>query len=82
MQACPVIPYVYRTKNIKTSVYDTDHFGKKIYPSLGEKMLTYKEPTTPVSAFKYTGLFVRAMMDGTVVNLDYNGDGTVDITRI
>ena len=71
---------MFTVQNIKTSVYDTDHFGKKFILPLGENV-TYKERTTPVSAFKYTGLFVRAMMDGTVVNLDYNGDGTVDITK-
>lgn len=32
------------------------------------------------SAFKFTGLFVRASKNGTIVNLDLDGDGLVDLS--
>ena len=37
---------------------------------------------TGIYAFRYMSVFVRAQQNGTLVNLDYNGDGTNDITNI
>lgn len=66
---------IFTVQNIKTNVVDDTRFGKLF-------VLPFGENTTlgGTGAFKYTGLFVRAANNGTIVELDYNGDGTVDKT--
>ncbi len=66
---------LFNVQNVKTNVADTSRFGQFFVLPFGENVT--QGPTT---SFNYTGLFVRAQEDGTVVLLDYNGDGTNDVT--
>lgn len=69
---------LFTVQNLKTNVYDVDYFGKNFIIPLGENV----NNGINITAFRYTGLFVRAMTDGTLVRLDYNGDGTYDATKV
>jgi uncharacterized repeat protein (TIGR01451 family) len=62
----------------KTDVYDINRFAKAFTIGLGENLAG---TPTGVTAFNYSCLFIRAANDGTTVSLDYNGDGTVDLTK-
>ena len=53
----------------KTSIYDTDRFGTSFTIPFGEDL---------GNEFQYTALFIRAMKDGTIVNVDVAGDGIID----
>lgn len=65
----------FDVQNLKTNVLDISKFGKFFVIPLGEN-----NTLGGTSAFKYTGIFVRASENGTVVNLDYDADGSVDIS--
>lgn len=65
----------FDVQNLKTNVFDISRFGKFFVIPLGED-----NTLGGTSAFKYTGIFVRASENGTVVNLDYDADGAVDIS--
>ena len=65
----------FDVQNLKTNVLDNSRFGKFFVIPLGEN-----NTLGGTSAFKYTGIFVRASENGTIVNLDYDADGTVDIS--
>ena len=65
----------YNIQNVKADVLDISRFGKLFVVGFGENI------TTNTTAFRYVSLFVRASEDGTLVNLDYNGDGTFDIVN-
>ncbi len=61
---------------VKTDIFDTTRFGRIFVIGFGENLTS---PT--ISTFDYTALFVKASKDGTIVKLDYNGDGTVDLIK-
>ncbi len=66
---------LFNVQNVKTNVADTSRFGRFFVLPFGENVTA-----GPTSAFRYTGLFVRALEDNTTVQLDYNGDGASDVT--
>ncbi|MFV8361651.1 Ig-like domain-containing protein, partial [Flavobacterium sp. LS1P3] len=66
---------LFNVQNVKTNVADTSRFGQFFVLPFGENVTA-----GPTGSFKYTGLFVRAQENGTIVQLDYNGDGTNDVT--
>ncbi|MDI1254455.1 MAG: Ig-like domain-containing protein, partial [Flavobacterium sp.] len=59
----------------KSDVYDTSRFGNLFVVGFGEDLAA----ANPV--FRYASLFVRASQNGTVVNLDYDGNGSIDATK-
>ncbi|AWI24430.1 Ig-like domain-containing protein [Flavobacterium pallidum] len=59
----------------KSDVYDTTRFGNLFVIGFGEDQAAIS------NAFRYTAMFVRASQNGTIVNLDYDGNGTVDATQ-
>ncbi len=63
-------------QNLKTNVLDISRFANFFILPFGEN-ITFGS----TSAFRYTAAFIRAATNGTVVSLDYNGDGTVDLTQ-
>jgi len=67
---------IFDVQNAKTNVYDDSRFGQLFVIPFGEDMTL-----GGTGAFKYTGVFIRAATDGTVVNLDYDGDNIVDLTQ-
>ncbi len=69
---------LFTLQSIKTNVYDVDYFGKYFILPLGEDITN----DLNTNVFRYTGLFVRAMKDGTLVRLDYDGDGTFDVSKV
>ncbi len=69
---------IFPSQNVKTTVYDVDYFGKHFILPLGENITN----DLNTNAFRYTGIFVRAMKDGTLVRLDYDGDGSVDVSKV
>ena len=64
---------------IKTDVIDVSRFGKSFTIGFGEDLTKLGNAH---NAFRYVGLFVRASEDNTLVELDYNGDGIIDVTKI
>ncbi|OYU81499.1 MAG: hypothetical protein CFE23_03265, partial [Flavobacterium sp. BFFFF1] len=60
----------------KSDVYDTTRFGTLFVVGFGEDQAAVSP------AFRYTALFVRASQNGTTVQLDYNGDGTNDVSQV
>ncbi|OYQ43929.1 hypothetical protein CHX27_08140 [Flavobacterium aurantiibacter] len=68
-------------QSAKTDVYDTTRFGNLFVIGFGEDLAV--PLTNPTSyAFRYTAAFIRAQFNNTTVSLDYDGDGTVDVTRV
>lgn len=67
---------LFDVQNVKTNVPDDSKFGAFFVIPFGEDVNI--GVTTPTNVFRYVGLFVRASEDGTIVELDLNGDGTVD----
>ncbi len=63
-------------QNLKTNVLDITRFSNYFILPFGENV-TFGS----TGAFKYTGVFIRAATNGTSVSLDYNGDGTIDLTN-
>jgi hypothetical protein len=66
----------FAVQSSKTDVYDITRFGKLFTLGLGE--------ITPIAGyeyFQYASVFIRASVNGTIVSLDYNGDGTVEQTK-
>ncbi len=55
----------------KTDVYDTQKFGTSFTVPFGEEL---------AGDFAYSALFIRASLDNTIVNIDLENDGTVDLT--
>ncbi len=66
---------VFDVQNVKVNVFDVSRFGQSFVIPFGENL-----NLAGGTIFNYVGLFARAEENGTVVNLDYNGDGTVDIS--
>jgi uncharacterized repeat protein (TIGR01451 family) len=66
---------LFDVQAVKTNVSDVTRFGQFFVLPFGEDVTL-----GPTSVFRYTGLFVRAKEDGTVVELDYDGNGTFDVT--
>lgn len=66
---------IFTVQNAKTNVVDVTRYGKLFVIPFGEDVTLGN-----TAAFKYTGLFVKVATNGTVVQLDYNGDGVVDLT--
>lgn len=66
---------LFDLQNVKTNVSDISKTGRLF-------VLPFGENTTVggTGAFRYTGLFVNAVENNTVVKLDYNGDGIDDVT--
>jgi uncharacterized repeat protein (TIGR01451 family) len=65
----------FDVQNVKTNVFDITRFGKFFVIPFGED-----NTLGGTSAFKYTGIFARASQNGTIINLDYNADGLVDLS--
>lgn len=65
-------------QNVKTDVIDITRFGKSFTIGFGEDLAALG---TRHNSFKYVGVFIRASEDDTFVELDYNGDGVIDITK-
>ncbi len=65
----------FAVQNVKTNVSEESYAGQHFVLPFGENVTD-----GGTSAFRYTGMFVRAYENGTVVELDYNGDGTNDVT--
>jgi len=70
----------FSVQNTKENVIDTNKFGRLFVVPFGENIASLANPTIATTVFNYTSLFVRAAENGTVVQLDYNGDGVVDVT--
>ena len=66
---------LFNVQTVKTNVSDVTRFGNFFVLPFGENVTN-----GPTTAFNYTGLFVRAKDNGTVVQLDYDGNGTYDVT--
>lgn len=66
---------LFNVQSVKTNVPDVTRFGSFFVLPFGENVTD-----GPTTAFNYTGLFVRAKDNGTVVQLDYDGNGTYDVT--
>ena len=62
-------------QNIKSNVFDLSRFGKFFVIPFGED-----NTLGSTAAFKYTGIFARASENNTIINLDYDADGNVDIS--
>lgn len=69
----------FNVQNVKTDVIDVSRFGKSFTIGFGEDLTKLGNAH---NAFRYVGLFVRASEDNTLVELDYNGDGIIDVTKI
>ncbi len=69
---------LFDVQTVKTNVPDVSKYGQFYVFPFGENISGATYGNT--SAFKYTGLFVNAVEDNTTVQLDYNGDGTYDVT--
>lgn len=67
---------LFNVQNIKTPVLDTSRFGNYFIIPFGEDITL-----GGTAAFKYTGVFIRASENGTMVSLDYNADGVVDVSE-
>ncbi|MCP9754658.1 DUF11 domain-containing protein, partial [Lacihabitans sp. CCS-44] len=65
----------FDVQNLKTNVFDLTRFGKFFVIPFGED-----NTLGSTAAFKYTGIFARASENNTIINLDYDADGTVDIS--
>ncbi len=57
---------------IKTNITSTYNFGQSFTIPLGQNF--------PSRDFRYTGLFVRAELDGTIVEIDKDNNGTLETT--
>ncbi len=68
---------LFNVQNIKTGVVDITRFGTFFIIPFGEDVTLGS-----TAAFKYTSVFIRASKDGTEVNLDYDGNGVVDVTQM
>lgn len=66
---------LFNVQSVKTNVSDITRFGNFFVLPFGENVTN-----GPTTAFRYTGLFVRAKDNGTVVQLDYDGNGSYDVT--
>ena len=73
--AGPPITPLFNVQSVKTNVSDITRFGNFFVLPFGENVTN-----GPTTAFRYTGLFVRAKDNGTVVQLDYDGNGSFDVT--
>ncbi len=68
---------MFAVQNVKTNVVDISRFGRLFILPFGEDISGAAFGNT--SAFRYTGVFAKAATDSTVVELDYDADGTVDL---
>ncbi len=66
---------LFDVQNVKTTVTDISRYGNFFVLPFGENITA-----GPTTAFRYTGLFARALENGTIISLDYDGNGTVDVT--
>ncbi|MEZ5145347.1 MAG: SdrD B-like domain-containing protein [Acidimicrobiales bacterium] len=60
------------------SAYDTTKYGTDFVVPVGQNTAV---PSGTTNANAYTGLFIQASQPGTQVQVDTNGDGTVDVTQ-
>jgi uncharacterized repeat protein (TIGR01451 family) len=67
---------LFNVQNIKSNVVDVTRFGKLFVVPFGEDVTL-----GGTGAFRYTSLFMRAATNGTIVNLDYDGNNTIDVTQ-
>ena len=67
----------FEVQNVKTDVLDVTRFGRQFTIGFGENT----DIPTGITAFRYVSVFIRAAEDGTIVNLDYNADGIIDLTQ-
>ncbi|MCO5230462.1 MAG: tandem-95 repeat protein [Chitinophagales bacterium] len=67
---------IFDLQNVKTAVPDITKYGQYFVMPFGENVT--RGGSTNV--FRYTGLFVSVAEDGTIVQLDYDGNGTFDVT--
>ncbi|HRP90064.1 MAG TPA: Ig-like domain-containing protein [Edaphocola sp.] len=63
-------------QNVKTNIADVSKYGQLFVLPFGEDV----NRGSNTAVFRYTGLFVNAAEDGTIVELDLNADGTTDFT--
>ncbi len=63
----------FAVQAVKADVPDITRYGKSFTVGLGE--------ITGVPYFSYASLFIAAANDGTVVNIDLDGNGTIDATQ-
>jgi uncharacterized repeat protein (TIGR01451 family) len=66
---------LFELQSVKTNVFDISRFGDLFVIPFGEDI-----SLGGTSAFRYTSMFVRAATGGTVVGLDLQGNGSVDVT--
>ncbi|MDI6051140.1 Ig-like domain-containing protein, partial [Flavobacterium sp. XS2P24] len=64
---------IFSIQAVKTNVVDVTRYGKLFRLGLGE--------ITGVPYFSYAAFFINATKDGTVVNVDLDADGIVDLTK-
>ena len=67
---------IFDVQNLKTNVYDITRYGEYFVIPFGEDVAL-----GGTVAFRYTGASIKASENGTVVNLDYDGDGVIDQTQ-
>ncbi|MCZ2392661.1 MAG: DUF11 domain-containing protein, partial [Chitinophagales bacterium] len=67
---------LFNLQNVKTNVPDITKYGQLFVLPFGEDVTRGGSS----DVFKYTGLFVNASENGTVVELDLDGNGTTDFT--
>lgn len=67
---------IFDVQNLKTNVYDVTRYGEYFVIPFGENI-----SLGGTVAFRYTGTSIKAAQNGTIVNLDYNGDGIIDVTQ-
>jgi len=66
----------FPVENLKTDIVDDTRFGTSFIIGFGENT----NIPSGITAFRYMSVFVRAQEDGTIVYLDYDGNGTTDVT--
>ena len=68
----------FPVQNMKTDISDDSRFGTSFTIGFGEN--TTSPPAGGTSVFKYMALYARAKENGTIITLDYDGNGSNDVT--
>ena len=63
---------IFTVQTVKTNVADDSRFGNSFVLPFGENVTT--GPGSGTTAFRYTSLFVRAKVNGTIVKLNLDGN--------
>ncbi|MES2773048.1 MAG: Ig-like domain-containing protein, partial [Bacteroidota bacterium] len=66
---------LFDVQTVKTNVSDVTRFGQFFVLPFGENVTL-----NSTSAFRYAGLFARAEENGTIITVDLDGNGTIDVT--